>query len=163
MVNGGLPARLLIAAPICVNGVITRSIGRLHSESSPVNTLSKGWPPSSPARSRMAVPELPTSRSLCGACNPRSPTPCMEISVALGCWISTPSVVIAAMVARQSSPARNPLTSVRPLAMLPSSNARCETDLSPGTVTEASATFAGVTLKRMGRDYQPIRQPTALG
>jgi hypothetical protein len=39
----------------------------------------------------------------------------------------------AAMVAKLSSPRRNPLTVVTPLAIAPSIIERCEMDLSPGT------------------------------
>ena len=115
---------LSIAAPMAVSGLMMRPIGRPFSDSSPLRTLSKGCPQSKPAINRIAVPELPRSRSRQVPCRPFKPTPSMTISVALGCSMRTPSARIAASVARQSSPARNPDTSVRPSAILPSISAR---------------------------------------
>ncbi len=122
-------------------------MGRLVSDASPVSTASNGWPLSNPAMRRIAVPELPRSKGSAGTCSPAGPTPCTVISVSDLRSISTPMADIAARVARQSSPGRKPLMSVAPSAIPPSISARCEIDLSPGTVTEASPTAEGLTRK----------------
>ena len=48
--------------------------------------------------------------------------------------IVTPKARMAAMLARQSSLGRKPVTSLRPVAMPDNISDRCEIDLSPGTV-----------------------------
>ena len=58
---------LVIRAPISVRGRMTRPIGRLESEASPVSRERKGCPARSPVRSRIVVPELPQSMSSAGA------------------------------------------------------------------------------------------------
>ena len=105
--------RLSMSAPISLSGLMMRPIGRLLSDSSPLRHSQMTVRTSRPAIKRIAVPELPRSSSSVGACKPCSPTPSIDISVKLGCRMSTPSARIAASVARQSSPARKPLTSVR--------------------------------------------------
>src|SRR6185295_603211 len=64
--------------------------------------------------------------------------------------IDTPSASIAAWVARQSSLARNPCTTVRPSAIAPSINARCEMDLSPGTAIVPPTRSTGSARKLFG-------------
>ena len=68
----------------------------------------------------------------------------------------TPKARIAARLARQSSLARKPLTSLDPSAMPESISARCEMDLSPGTVIAPETRVAGCASK-------PCHQSTARG
>ncbi len=153
--SGGRPSSLPIRAPICSSGAMTLAMGLADSDSSPVRTQLNDCPQSSPAIRRIAVPELPRSSACRGARNPRRPTPCTITSVEDRCSMCTPIAAIAASVARQSSPARNPLISVTPSAILPSIRARCETDLSPGTVMVAAVTLEGVTKKSMAAPVVP--------
>ena len=55
-----------IATPISVRGSIIRLMGRLASESSPVNSAVIRLPANNPANSRRVVPELPQLRGLSG-------------------------------------------------------------------------------------------------
>ena len=119
-------------APICVSGSITRFIGRLESEASPKSRLGKGWPASTPASSRMVVPEFPQSMSCLGAVKARR-LPWTTSVVSSTVSISTPSERMAATVQRQSSLGRNPLMTHGPLAMAARITARWEMLLSPGT------------------------------
>ena len=48
-----------IITPISINGAITRFMGRLASESSPVNSAVIRLPANNPANKRIVVPELP--------------------------------------------------------------------------------------------------------
>ncbi len=50
-----------------------RFIGRLESDASPTSLLLNGWPASTPAISRMAVPELPQSSGSSGGCSLPAP------------------------------------------------------------------------------------------
>ncbi len=129
-----------IITPLTEMGAV---VGRPFSDSSPISSELNLCAARSPVMSRIAVPELPRSSLPAGADRPLSPTPCTVSSVALCRSITTPIERKASSVARQSSPARNPEISVVPSAMLPSISARCEIDLSPGTVTVPERAAAG--------------------
>jgi len=66
-----------------VSGVITRSIGRLVNDSSPVRVLSNDWAARIPVSKRIVVPELPTFRMFDGGVKPREPRPSMLMVVSL--------------------------------------------------------------------------------
>ena len=131
--TGGVPLRVRTSAPISRKGLATRSIGRRINDSSPIKRESNFCADNSPVNKRIAVPALPMSRSLPRRLRPRNPTPCTRTSVGAGRSIETPMARIAARLARQSSLARNPRTSLSPSASPESRMARCDIDLSPGT------------------------------
>ncbi len=143
--TGGRPSCVVIPAPICRSGPATRSIGRRISEASPISVEAKDCPASRPIDRRIAVPALPMLSGAVAPCSPPAPAPCTITRVGSGRSICTPSARSARNVARQSSLARNPLMRVSPLAMPPSISARCEMDLSPGTVTSPLTRTAGAT------------------
>ena len=60
------PSRATKRAPMRDSGSITRCIGRLRSEASPVMKLVKGWLARMPESRRAAVPELPRSSTSAG-------------------------------------------------------------------------------------------------
>src|SRR6478672_6562144 len=128
-------------APIECNGSITRCMGRLDNDASPANVESNDCPASSPANSRIAVPALPQSSGDCGALRPSIPTPCTIRTEGSGISTRTPMAAKAAAVARVSAPSRNPSIRDVPSAIAASMTARCEIDLSPGTVRQP---FSGV-------------------
>ncbi len=79
--------------------------------------------------------------------SPAWPAPVTITSSPRGCVICTPSERSAAMVARQSPLSRKPLTRVWPSAIPPSISARCEIDLSPGTMRAPPTRLTGATRK----------------
>ena len=109
----------------------------------------------------MAVPALPMSRARPAARKPRKPTPWITTCVAPGCSMATPKARIAVKVARQSSLARKPVTTLVPCAMPDSISARCDMDLSPGTAAAPDTLRAGRASNL--RTADPIRQSTARG
>ncbi len=130
---GALPSSVSTRAPMARSGAAMRSMGRLRSEASPVSSTSKDCPASSPVMSRMPVPELPRSSGRAGGWRPRGPTPSTCSVPSPSARIGTPSASSACHVAVQSSPLRNPRTTVGPSAIAPSIRERWEMDLSPGT------------------------------
>ena len=131
--KGGHEAR----APIRCRGSTTRSIGRRDSDSSPVSSLSNSCAASSPASSRIVVPELPQSRDAAAARKPRMPRPVICES-----WIETPRSRRHAAVDCTSAPGDRPRTWLSPDAMEPRMRARCEIDLSPGRAERTVAITA---------------------
>ena len=121
-------------APIVESGAITRAMGRLLSEASPVNVAVMGCEATRPISNRVDVPEFPISSAVSGCKSPPIPTPqtCHRASCRT---ISAPIARIAAAVARTSSPSSSPSITDSPTASADSISARCEIDLSPGTVT----------------------------
>ena len=61
------PSRASKRAPMRLSGSITRCIGRLRSEASPVMKEVKRWLARMPVKSRAAVPELPRSSTSAGS------------------------------------------------------------------------------------------------
>ena len=127
------------------SGAATRSIGRFISEASPTRVLAKSCPHSSPMNRRMAVPALPMSSAALPARRPVLPTPWTTTVCASGCSMRTPSARSALKVARQSALSRNPVMRVMPSLTAPSISARCEIDLSPGTLTVPPTRATGAT------------------
>ena len=83
---------------------------------------------------------------------PRRPTP--WITHVRGARLldrARPSARIAAKLARQSSLARKPVTSLMPSAMPASMSARCEMDLSPGTAQRAATRCRAGCASNCGR------------
>ena len=133
--NGGKPpSSASMTARIEDSGSMIRRIGRREREASPIRTESKRCPARSPARRRIPVPELPQSRAPDGGESPSSPTPWTMRCETVGSSIATPSERNTAAVARVSSPSRKPVIRDSPSASAASMIARCEMDLSPGTV-----------------------------
>ena len=159
--RGAWPSTVSTRAPIRRSGSATRSIGRERSDSSPVSSKLPGWPARTPARRRMSVPAFPQStgcacvpmptshvRTCDVAARPRSPTPRTSSSSSATSSTSTPSERIARTVASVSAERPKPWTRVSPSASAPSSTARCEIDLSPGTATCPTSAAAGSSLTR---------------
>ncbi len=122
-------------APISRSGVASRRIGRRVSEASPSSVVSNGCPASSPVSRRMVVPELPQSSACAAACRPRKPTPTTRACApAASTSMLTPSAASARAVDRLSPPRPSPVIATGPSESAPKSSARCEIDLSPGTV-----------------------------
>ena len=69
------PSRASKRAPMRDSGSMTRCIGRLRSEASPVMKLVKGWLARMPESRRAAVPELPRSSTSAGSRPPPTPKP----------------------------------------------------------------------------------------
>jgi hypothetical protein len=136
-------------------------MGRFISDASPINCESNACADNRPVNRRMAVPALPMSSARPASRRPRRPTPRITTRVGSGCSMCTPKARIAAKVARQSSLARNPLTSLLPCAMPDSISARCEMDLSPGTVIAPDTLRAGCAANCVPRRHPD--QSTARG
>ena len=62
------------------SGAITRRMGRLDSDASPIIVDANGCAASSPANMRMVLPELPQSSGPEGAAKPAAPRPSMVTS-----------------------------------------------------------------------------------
>jgi hypothetical protein len=133
--GGNPPGAESMRAPIRRSGSITRRIGRFDSEASPISVDSKRWPESNPVNSRIPVPALPQSSASDVPRKPCNPTPCTTRSLGPGASMRTPSRSKMRAVARVSSPSRNPVMRELPSASAASITARCEIDLSPGTVS----------------------------
>ena len=114
--SGGLPSCVRTSAPISRSGLATRSMGRCMSDSSPISVEAKDCAASNPANNRMAVPALPMSSACAAALSPCNPTPRTRTRAGSGCSMRTPSARIALRLARQSSLARKPRTSLSPEA-----------------------------------------------
>ena len=135
MRSGGTPpSSVSMRAPILASGTVTRRIGRLLSEASPINTLSKRCAASKPASKRIPVPALPQSSGAALGCKPSMPTPCTTRRDGDGISMRTPKRSKMAAVARVSSPSKNPSMVDVPSANAASITERCDTDLSPGMV-----------------------------
>ena len=80
MRNGGRLFCEVICAPMAVSGVITRSMGRRESDSSPAISLANFCAATMPVSMRMVEPEFPQSSRLLGAVND-SPVPCTSMTL----------------------------------------------------------------------------------
>ena len=142
------------SAPIWRRGSITRCIGRLESEASPMRRERKGCAARMPAMRRIVVPEFPQSRSASGLTN-RPEMPSTTSVPGSGVSMSTPSWRMAAAVLRQSSPSRKLRITQVPLDREASRTARWEMLLSGGTPISVSMRAARLDL-RMCCSVEPI-------
>src|SRR5882757_7756913 len=163
MSTGGLPLRVRTSAPISRNGLATRSMGRFIKDASPINCEGNGCAASNPVNNRIAVPALPISSGLPAAFNPCSPTPWINTCVALGCSMRTPRARIAFNVAKQSSLAKNHVTSLVPSARPDNMSARCEMDLSPGILIAPETSSAGRAWKSRIRESGSSKHRSGIG
>ena len=120
-------------APMRRRGSVTRPMGLRAIDWSPASTARPSTPVAQPASKRMAVPELPTSTSDSGSVS-RSGPPSTIRDPSESRLIPAPNWPIARRVQRTSSPLDSPDNRDRPTARAASSRARCDTDLSPGTL-----------------------------
>ena len=153
MLMGAVGLVLIIVAANVLSLLLTRSIGRRISDSSPTSRESKLCADSNPVNSRIAVPALPMSRSCPAAARPRSPRPRTRTWEGAGRSIATPIARMASRLARQSSLARKPRTSLEPVASPDRRMARCEIDLSPGTASGPATREAGWAWIEIGRAH----------
>ncbi len=91
------------------------------------------WPAISPIIRRVPVPELPKSSSPSGSAKPPTPRPSTS-QVPAVFRIGHPSACSALAVFSTSSASSSPVMVVRRVAIAPNIRARCEMDLSPGTL-----------------------------
>ncbi len=142
--------RARACAPMRRSGSMMRPIGRPRSEASPVKVVEKAWLPAIAMARRTPVPELPKSMTASGSRQPPTPTPVTRRTPSSDRLMRAPSALMASMVARMSSPSRRPSTTVSPTARAPSIIARCEIDLSPGSLTRPFSGPAAVAVKGVG-------------
>src|SRR5207244_12572132 len=103
--------------------------------------------------SRIVVPELPQSSGPDAARRPRIPRPSI-----LKSSITTPSDLMHEAVDCTSAPVDSPRTRLSPEAIEPNISARCEMDLSPGTVIAPSSFLAGRTVAITPGLHLPARR-----
>ena len=89
------------ARPSASSGSITRSMGRRRSDSSPVSTVTNGWPARTPTRRRAIVPAVAAVHDVAGlGAGPPSPTPWITKCPGPFRATSAPSAATARSVAR---------------------------------------------------------------
>ena len=129
----------LKSTPIFARGATMRRMGRFLSDSSPVMVTSMSQGATMPMSRRAVVPELPQSMGAAGWLGPSAPQPVTVPESDPSGWAfkstSAPKASTARMEARTSSESSTPERCEVPSAMAANSTARCEMDLSPGTVT----------------------------
>ena len=127
------------STPIFARGATMRRMGRFLSDSSPVMVTSMSQGATTPMSRRAVVPELPQSMGATGWLGPSAPQPVTVPESDPSGWAfkstSAPKASTARMEARTSSESSTPERCEVPSAMAANSTARCEMDLSPGTVT----------------------------
>ena len=127
------------STPIFARGATMRRMGRFLSDSSPVMVTSMSQGATTPMSRRAVVPELPQSMGAAGWLGPSAPQPVTVPESDPSGWAfkstSAPKASTARMEARTSSESSTPERCEVPSAMAANSTARCEMDLSPGTVT----------------------------
>ena len=158
--TGAWPSVVRTSAPIALSGSATRSIGLSDRLSSPSSTVSNGADASSPASSRIVVPEFEQSSARLGGSRPARPFPSSTRSRPRGrgsfvverspsAWgrgseaqpSSAPRACPGTIRARQVAVALTSRASGRPRSSLTPSpvaariNHRWAIDLSPGTRT----------------------------
>src|ERR1035438_6188637 len=103
--SGGQPFCDVICAPMAVNGVITRAMGRRASESSPASSHVNFCPATMPLSMRIVEPEFPQLRGSLGAINDGLP-PCTSMTLSALFLRShfTPSDLKQPSVLAQSAP-----------------------------------------------------------
>ena len=124
--------------PIFMSGAVMRRMGRVDSESSPDSVTRMSHGARMPMSRRAVVPELPQFRGSSGCFGPFAPQPVMPPArLPSGCFssdTSAPSARTQRIDERTSSESSTPVTRLVPSAIAENSTARCEMDLSPGTV-----------------------------
>ncbi len=127
------------STPIFARGATMRRMGRFLSDSSPVMVTLMSQGATMPMSRRAVVPELPQSMGAAGWLGPSAPQPVTVPESDPSGWAfkstSAPRASTARMEARTSSESSTPERCEVPSAMAANSTARCEMDLSPGTVT----------------------------
>ena len=119
--------------PNRLSGSVTRPIGRLRKDASPVKVAVSAVVAMQPMISLTPVPELPQSITSAGSLNPPTPTPCTDHDPAPCCKTSAPNARIARAVSSTSWPSNSPVIRVSPTAIAPKISARWLMLLSPGT------------------------------
>jgi hypothetical protein len=102
MCKGGLPDCEAICAPMAESGLITRSMGRRDSDSSPIISLVNFCPETIPLNMRIVEPELPQSSATAGVVSD-GPWPCTSIASSFRSQ-ATPNERMQASVLAQSAP-----------------------------------------------------------
>ena len=146
IVSGRRPSVVSICAPIRRSGSAMRSIGRAESDSSPVSVNVPSWKASRPdeqARERARVAAVDRRRRAGRAGRRRARSARRRSSST-----ATPSARTAASVDSVSPRAAEAADVVSPSETAPSSSARCEIDLSPGTARWPSSEAAGSIFTR---------------
>src|SRR3990167_7198800 len=136
----------LISAPINRKGSATRNMGRRIKDSSPIKMELNFCADNKPHNNRMDVPELPQFNGVFEDFNPCNPTPCTRADFfSRSKIISTQSACIILTVDNTSS--LNNIFSIcfTPFAIDDKIIARCEMDLSPGTLISPEITLVGET------------------
>jgi len=129
-------------APRALKGATRRRIGRARSDVSPVSVETNGRPANAPAISRNVVPELPQSNFALGVVQPVTPG-----DLTTSPENSTPRPRSRSSVEETSAPGPRPDTQLSPSAIAARISARCDSDLSPGTVaSERKAPRGGLML-----------------
>ena len=126
------PSRPRNCAPICDRGSITRFIGRLISELSPVKIALSSCEAQMPSSRRVDVPLFPISRISEGSFRLPTPIPCTRHNPSLPSTMRAPNACMALAVFMTSSPSSRPEIIVSPSASAPNISERCDIDLSPG-------------------------------
>ena len=80
------------------------------------------------------MPELPKSKSPAGDLRPPTPTPSTSQVPSGSFSVLAPKAAMALALLTTSSASKSPVMRVWPLATAPNINARCDMDLSPGTL-----------------------------
>ena len=148
---GSIPPGLAVnSAPIWRSGSITRPIGRLDRLASPMKVAVSRWLATSPINNRVEVPLLPMSSAPDGCIRPPTPTPLTVQLPSQVRSICAPMARIAAAVASTSSPSSKPEILLSPTASALNISARCEMDLSPGTLSVPNNAPLGWKLPGLG-------------
>ena len=103
IVSGAWPSVSVSRAPMAINGICMRPIGRLVSEASPISVNSPSCAASKPLNIRIVEPELPqSSGSALGVTRP--PTPVTSIAPGPIFFTVAPSCCMQLNVDAQSAP-----------------------------------------------------------
>ena len=154
IVSGRCPSVVSICAPIRRSGSATRSIGRAESDSSPVSVNVPSWNASSPTISRARVPALP--QSIVAGCEPAQADAVHRELIAVVVDLGAERAHRCERRRRCRPSARSRARRSRRRETAPSSSARCEIDLSPGTAKCPSSLTAGSTLIDDRRDDDAV-------
>ena len=146
MVAGRVPpSASTTLAPMRASGSAMRSMGRRRSDASPSMRQRDARAAPKPASSRAVVPELPASMSN-SACSELGSTMVRPSGIDS---TKQPIARRACTVVRTSRESERPSITWRPRAAAPRMSARCEIDLSPGTLRMPSRRAAWWTVRFM--------------